>query len=601
MTIPRILWLSFALATILTTAACEVTQSHPSVSKTTQSGRDTDGHSLLRRSERSAPDEAARMRLAAAESFRAAGDHASAVAALDGIDPARLDGAGQFDYYNLRSLLFLDVRDYPAARQAIDLAIPLNADERNVYALTSADLAEAEQRFEDAATSLMGYSYSTHGTEVAQFPGLVERTWADVNRTPAYRISALAAQTQNANAAGWWQLADALQRSFDLDAERVAISDWRRNHRDHPASRWPPRAITLIESGVSTPNQIALLLPLSGPLANAGQAIRDGFICAFFHAASKMTVRVYDTNGVSIGALYEQAGTDGAQLVIGPLDKQSVVDINLLPYRRVPVLALNYLPPGVAPGAGLYQFGLAIEDEAREIARRIYADGLPRVAIIESDLDWSNRAAESFRSQFVTLGGTVVTVGMIKDARATTEVVGAALLVEASTQRMEALTKTIGSTPEFIARRRSDLDALVALTDPAQSRALNSAMAFYFAADVPIYATSQSAGAGSANALGDLNGLRLTELPWQVYPSAIRKEVESAFANSHSSMSPLYALGVDAFRLSDRADLMIPNSPGRLLGETGQLQVQGSGVVTREPAWAVVQHGALVAMPTVVP
>ncbi len=411
----------------------------------------------------------------------------------------------------------------------------------------------------------------------------------------------MAKQTQNASAAAWWQLADALQRSFDLDAERTAINDWRRNHRDHPASRWPPSTLTAIESGVSTPTQIALLLPLSGPLANAGQAIRDGFMAAFYHAASTARIRVYDTNGTSIGGLYEQAGTEGAQLVIGPLDKQSVVDINLLPYRRVPVLALNYLPQGVAAGAGLFQFGLAIEDEAHAIARRVYEDGFPRVAIVQSDLDWSGRAAESFRSQFVRLGGTVVTVGTIQDARAVTEVVGNTLLVGASTERMEALSKTLGSKPEFTARRRSDLDALVALTDPAQARALNSAMAFHFAADVPIYATSQATINASSNDLGELNGFRITELPWQVYPSPIRTEVESAFANSRTSLSPLYALGVDAFRLSDRADLLIPNSPGRLLGETGQLQVSGAGVVAREPAWALVQRGALVAMPTVAP
>ena len=541
------------------------------------------------------------MRLAAAETFRTTGDRASAMAALDGVDTSRLDGANQFTFYNLRALLSLDARDYAAANQALALAIPTDATERNAYVLTAADLAEAELRFEDAATSLMGYSYSTRSAADSELTAVVERTWSDVNRTPAHRISALAAQAQNKEAEAWWQLADALQRSFDLDAERGAISDWRRTHRDHPAARWPPHALTLIEGGVPTPTQIALLLPLSGPLASAGQAIRDGFIAAFYHAASKIVVRIYDTNGVSVGSLYEQAGSDGAQLVIGPLDKQAVVDINLLPYRRVPVLALNYLPPGVAPGAGLFQFGLAIEDDARAIAQRIFEDGFARVAIVESDLDWSNRATESFRSQFVTLGGAVITVGTIKDARAVTEIVGSALLVGASTQRMESLTKTIGSTPEFTARRRSDLDALVALTDPSQTRALNSAMAFHFAADIPIYATSQSAGTASAGELGDLNGLRVTQLPWQVYPNAIREEVASAFVNSHSSLSPLYALGVDAFRLSDRADLLISDSPTRLLGETGQLRVQGSGVVTREPAWAIVQHGALVAMPAVVP
>lgn len=539
------------------------------------------------------------MRLNAAESFRTSGDIQQARATLQSIDPTRLDALNQFTYYNMSALLAIDAHDYAAARQALKLAIPTDAASRNALALTVADLAEAEQRFEEAAVSLMGYTFSARDGDDKQFTVIVERTWSNVNRTPADRISALALQRQNTSAAAWWQLADALQRSFDLDAERIAISDWRRTHRDHPASRWPPTALTAIESGVSAPTQIALLLPLSGPLANAGQAIRDGFIAAFYHAASLAKIRVYDTNGASIGAVYEQAGADGAQLVIGPLDKQSVVDINLLPYRRVPVLALNYLPQGVAPGAGLFQFGLAIEDEAHAIARRVFEDGFPRVAIVQSDLDWSARASESFRTQFVRLGGTVVTVGTIQDARAVTEVVGNALLVGASTERMEALSKTLGSKPEFTARRRSDLDALIALTDPAQARALNSAMAFHFAADVPIYATSQATTNASSNDLGDLNGFRITELPWRVYPSPIRIEVESAFANSRTSLSPLYALGVDAFRLSDRADLLIPNSPGRLLGETGQLQVSGTGVVTREPAWALVQHGALVAMPIV--
>ncbi len=145
---------------------------------------------------------------------------------------------------------------------------------------------------------------------------------------------------------------------------------------------------------MSAPTQIALLLP-------SIRAARECRARPFATVSSlrsitrhrRREVRVYDTNGASIGAVYEQAGADGAQLVIGPLDKQSVVDINLLPYRRVPVLALNYLPQGVTAGAGLFQFGLAIEDEAHAIARRVYEDGFPRVAIVQSDLDWSARAS----------------------------------------------------------------------------------------------------------------------------------------------------------------------------------------------------------------
>ena len=596
MTKPTLALMCCGLLAILTMSGCGVTPTNRAAQSSSSKTGEVQDQS--RRTGRSATD----ARIAAAQSYRAAGDRARASSTLDAIDPARLDAADQFAYYDLRASLAVDARDYAAATRAIALATPATTADRNALALTTADLAEGEQRYESAAMALMNYSYTIRGADDAQLAGVVERTWSDINRTPTYRISELAAAPDlGANVAAWWQLADALQRSFDLDAERTVIVEWRRSHRDHPASRWPPRALTVIENGgVTPPTHIALLLPLSGPLANAGQALRDGFMAAFYHAGSTGEIRVYDTNGSPIAGLYEQAVGDGAQLIVGPLDKQSVVDINLLPARRVPVLAMNYLPNGVTPGAGLFQFGLAIEDDARAIARRVFDDGLGRVAVVESDLDWSNRALESFKAQFVELGGTVVTVGTIRDARAVTEVVGSALLVAASNERMEALSKVIGSKPEFTARRRLDVDALIALTDPAQSRALNPAMAFHFASDVPIYATAQSAGTSAAD-LGDLNGIRLTALPWQIYASPIRTEADAAFGASRSALASLYALGVDAYRLCNRADLLLPDAAGRVLGETGQLQIRAPGIVVRDPAWAVVQRGALVALPTVAP
>jgi outer membrane PBP1 activator LpoA protein len=481
--------------------------------------------------------------------------------------------------------------------RAVQPGLPADIAQRNAAVLSAAERAEAELRYEDAATTLMTYTFSARYAD-PQNAAVVDRIWSDVNQTPAHRVAALAAQSGHDDATAWWQLADALQRSFDLNAERTAIANWKRSHPEHPASRWPPHAFALIESGVTAPSRVALLLPLSGPLQNAGQAVRDGFVAAFFHAESPVAIRIYDTNGAAVVGLYEQACSDGAQLVVGPLDKSGVTELNAAPNRQVPILALNYLPTGATASAGLFQFGLAIEDEAHAIARRIYDDGLRRVAIIESDLDWSIRAAEAFRSQFDVLGGTVVSVGIIEDIRAVTDVVGNTLLVEASTERMEALARTIGSKPEFIARGRTDLDALVALTDPAQSRALKSAMAFHFAADVPIYATSQVVGAAAPGTLGELDGIRLTELPWRVQASAIRSEVESSFANARSTLSPLYAFGVDAFRLSGRTELLIPDSPGRLLGETGVLKVQSTGAIAREPGWAIVKGGTLVAIPS---
>ena len=166
MTISRFLTMSFALLVILTTTACQVTPPHPALpSKVTSAETGSDAPQLMRKAEQAGPDEAARLRLAAAEAFQSAGDTASATAALNATDPSRLDGARQFTFYNLRALLALDAHDYAAAKQAIGLAVPTNAAERNAFALTVADLAEAQQRFEDAALSLMGYTYSPRAVD----------------------------------------------------------------------------------------------------------------------------------------------------------------------------------------------------------------------------------------------------------------------------------------------------------------------------------------------------------------------------------------------------------------------------------------------------
>lgn len=583
----------------MTTTACQVTPPSPTPQVPSTKPSTASPDNLLKRAANAAPDEAARLRLDSARAYYASGAHAESRAALQLVDPKHLSPADQFAFYQLTVQLALAAADLAAARTALPLAVATNGAQRNARALLTADVAEAQSQFEDAAIALMTYTWSGRGDDAGSPQAIVDRLWADINRTPPDRITLLASGTDT-NAA-WWQLAAALQSSFDLNAERTAIASWQAHHRDHPAAQWPPTTLKQIDRDLAAPAHIALLLPITGPLANAGRAVRDGFLAAFYHSGSNTTVRIYDSNGATIASLYERARSDGAQLIVGPLDKTNVVDINMLPQRPVPVLALNYLPAGVKAGDGLFQFGLAIEDEARAIARRMSEDHMYRVAILESDVDWSGRAAQAFREQFEAVGGTVVTVGVIDDPRAITDIVGNALLVNASTTRMEALAKTIGTTPEFIPRRRSDVDAFVALVDRSQARALNPAIAFHFAADVPIYTTSQAAGGASAAELGDLDGFRLTELPWQVYPSPIRAEVDAAFATGGSNLSPLYALGIDAYRLAARADLLTSNATGGLLGETGQLQIQSSGAVVRHPAWAVVSHGALVALPTVAP
>jgi len=599
MKFPNWFELGFALLAIVTVAACQVTPTTPAPpSKPTQVAQ-LDPQAKLARAERSSPGEASRLRLEAARAFFDNGEIVPARTAIDLVVPDQLDNRSRFNYYELQAQLALLDAQYDVASAALAMAVPADTAQRNRRALTSADLAEMQQHYFDAAAAMMAIDYSQRdATSDAQ--AWVDRTWSDVNRVAADRMSSLAATNVDATSAAWWELGIAMQRSFDLASERAAIAAWRTQHPRHPAAVWPPTPLRAIESDLSAPTRIALLLPVTGSLENAGRAVRDGFLAAYFHGGANATVHVYDTNGADIGSLYEQAGSDGAQVVVGPLQKPDVATMNAVGFRTIPVIALNYLPAGVVGSPGLIQFGLAIEDEARAIAQRLSADGIKRIVLLQSDVDWSDRAGRAFRADFENAGGVVVAGATISDPRTITDVVGTTLLVAASTSRMETLAQLIGTQPEFTPRRRADVDAVVALVDPSQARALNPAMAFFFASELPIYATSQATTGIGAGGLAELDGFRTTQLPWQVYPSVVRDEIYAAFSNVRTDLSALYALGVDAYRLADRAELLAQHAAGGLLGETGQLSIESSGAIVRQPAWAVVSHGRLVALPSVV-
>jgi outer membrane PBP1 activator LpoA protein len=317
--------------------------------------------------------------------------------------------------------------------------------------------------------------------------------------------------------------------------------------------------------------------------------------------------------------LYEQALADRVDLIVGPLSKSAVEILHALAFRQIPVLALNYLPeiptipaasdaiqprPDESPGitaatwnADFYQFGLAIEDEARAIAIRVAGDGGTRVILLLSDADWPERAAEAFLANWQADEDSVLETAYVDDVRSMTAVVGHALHVDASSRRMQTLAAAIEQPVEFIPRRRQDIDAVVALVDAVQGGAVRPALAYHFARDLPVYATSQVTSGPGSNRLGELNLMRVCQLPWSVYPDKVKNEFAAAFARQ--SPGPLHALGVDAYRLADRLVLFAADPHARLLGATGILTLDDSRV-SRDLIWSVVHDGRLEPLPTVV-
>jgi ABC-type branched-subunit amino acid transport system substrate-binding protein len=380
-----------------------------------------------------------------------------------------------------------------------------------------------------------------------------------------------------------WDVALELQR--DPMHAAAALENWRRMFPQHPAN---DSVLELARSQIAVatefPDQIALLLPLSGRAEAVGVAVRDGFIAAYLEQdpASRPRLRIYDVAAESVAGAYQQAIQDGAGFVVGPLTKEDVAAIVPLSAGRMPVLALNFLADGVNSPRNFYQFALLPEDEARIVARRLAADGkLTGVALVP-DGEWGNRVSAAFADELTHLGGAVVDVGRYESGRADfSDVIKQTMQIhgvkgEPSTHRSDAVFVFVAGTP-------------------GAERLLVSQLKFHFAGDVPAYSPSDSF-ALDPGANGDLEGLFFPDMPWMVsadpVTGRIRDAVRGAWPARTARRDRLYAFGFDAYRLVPALRSNGLNGSSEISGVTGKLRLDDQNRIRRDLEWSQMKGGA---------
>ncbi len=390
---------------------------------------------------------------------------------------------------------------------------------------------------------------------------------------------------------------------------RKQLEQWRASYPAHPAAGAILAALyEQSEQAVSLhPENIALLLPLNGNLKPAGEAIRDGFISAYYaerqNQDNRQTIRIYDTNSkVDIREVYQQAVAEGSDLVIGPLSKSHLALLVNSGTLTIPTLALNYLDPdnNSLPPGNLFQLGLAPEDEARQTARRIWADGHSQVGIIYPDTPWGQRVANAFISEWEENGSQIVASQTYDNSSLDFSTPVARMLKAA-----ESNAPAIDDAPEMAAPEDEDLmakplirvDAVFMLGYPAQLRQLRPQMRFHDAGEVPIYATSQAfTGKPDRATDSDLNGILFCDMPWILDTSSgnrkLRRNIKKNLSIAPGSqINRLYALGVDAYNVIPALASLQSQSYERFDGETGTLMMDDSGRLQRELSWAVFERG----------
>ncbi len=89
------------------------------------------------------------------------------------------------------------------------------------------------------------------------------------------------------------------------------------------------------------------------------------------------------------------------------------------------------------------------------------------------------------------------------------------LAVDASDERKKALRALTGEAIEFESRRRQDVDFIFLSALSQAGRQIKPTLAFYYASDLPVYATSHIySGEPAKTRDQDLNGISFTSMPW---------------------------------------------------------------------------------------
>lgn len=555
---------------------------------------------LERASASKSPEEAAVLRLSAADKAARQGDSARATQILQQVRIELLKPGLQILASTLNAELALTRNDAKAALVALDHPSlqrlgELPADQQVRTHLVRARALEADGQILAAARERVFIAPLLSGDAAAQNH---EAIWALVGSLPVEQL-----QNQGTDDfAGWLSLALAVKSAGTLEQQQAAIDTWVAQHAAHPAARQLPAPLVKLKALASQPlTRIALLLPQDGQLAGVARALREGFMAAYYQAQQAgqkpPVIDVIDSSRLtSLDDFYRQAQAQGVQLVIGPLEKPLVKQLTARAQLPLPTLALNYSDTNQMGPPQLFQFGLAAEDEAREVSRRARADGLHSAAAMIPKGDWGDRVLNAFRQDWEANGGTLIAAERVDQPVQLAQQIADMLNVRNAGGGLQSSSGAQGS-------RRQDIDFIFLAATPQQAQQIKPTLNFQYAGDLPVYATSHVFSAsGDPAQYNDMTGIRFCETPWLLDASnPLRQQVTRQWPQANGSMGRLYAMGVDAYTLAARLGQLKALPDSRVEGLSGNLGMGANQRIERQLPWAQFVGGQVQRLPNTTP
>ncbi len=439
-----------------------------------------------------------------------------------------------------------------------------------------------------------------------------QQIWQLLNRIAVTELQQARAQETTTLVAGWLDLSLAQLLAIQQSTTPLpALRKWQNQYPDHPAAQrllfdLAPALDQQIPD-LKPPRKIALLLPLSSDFAAEAKIIQDSILDASQSpfAGKAPQIEVYDIGDdpTLAGLYYRQAVRQGADWVIGPLGKRAVQALVTTTDLTAPTLLLAVLATDVATNYNTFQIGLPPEQEAQRLAERAQHDGHQSAVALYPDTAWGKRLIESWRQQWLQLGGKIAAEAAYNPKRSDQSGVLKKLLgIYGSELRMRRLQGILQTRLKFLPRRRQDIDHIVLFAHAAAGRLIKPQLNFFQAIDMPVYSTS-AIYAGYPDKIHDidLNGIRFADMPWmlsrQGVVAATRQDLQDSNKKSPNRDNRLYALGIDAYRILPHLSYLRLQPDRVFNGISATMRMDKNRRLQRYPLWAVFIDGQAVVDP----
>jgi outer membrane PBP1 activator LpoA protein len=388
-------------------------------------------------------------------------------------------------------------------------------------------------------------------------------------------------QNNSSEMKGWFDFA-ILTNSSAISSTN--IQKWQHNNPNHPANK-------LFKKNENTDedHNIAILLPLKGPLAETSNKITQGFLASYYNQNTnkKINLSINDTSETGIDQQIEKLNKEkNIDIIITGLGHDKIEDFNTIPENAKLIYLSN--PDDIEKKDNIYYFSLSQAKEAEELADSMINNGYNNVLVLSTQEEINKKTTKTFSAKWYERGGNISITqlsGRNDFANSLKESFG----INLSENRASDLEKIINQKIKFVPTRRNDIDAIFLATNASDAREIKPLLKYYFAGDIPVFTISSIYNTSSNSYKDkDLNGVIFKDTKWLLEPGQdknIKGNLQKLWGQEYQNQKRLYGVGIDLYKIATNINnlAMIPTT--KIPGATGKLSLNENNQIIRELNW----------------